>query len=177
MEKIKIITNRLELKSPINVVTASEVYNAINHPQTLEHMCSVPENYTLENAKSFLNFLKSVEDDATMLELGIFNKINNTFMGMITLENIDLKSSTCELGYWISKENEGKGLVYEAAREIIEYAKEKLKVNSIYAYVVKEHAKSVKLLKLLGFEEIELLYENEENKGKLVDRYLFEMKI
>ena len=118
-----------------------------------------------------LDFLSKTEDSEKRLELGAFEKLSGQFIGMITLENIDCNSFSCDLGYWISKPNTGKGLAFEGSTQLIQFAYDKLKIKRIDAFVIKEHIKSIALLERLGFEKMELLLENEENDGVLVDRY------
>lgn len=146
---------------------------AINCKETLEFLSSAPKNYSIENAKSFLNFLSKVEDSERTLQLGAFDKESNQFIGMITLENIDFKDSSCELGYWISKPFTGKGIAFEGCKMLIKYAFSKLGMQRIDAFVIKEHIKSIALLERLGFIQIELIILNEENDGALVDRYKY----
>lgn len=173
MRGIVINTERLTLKSPVKIVNSSEVLMAINNTETLKYLSSAPKKYTLENAQSFLDFLSKTEDSEKRLELGAFEKLSGQFIGMITLENIDCNSFSCDLGYWISKPNTGKGLAFEGSTQLIQFAYDKLKIKRIDAFVIKEHIKSIALLERLGFEKMELLLENEENDGVLVDRYKY----
>lgn len=173
MKQVILETERLILKSPLNVVTPMDIVNAIDHEETKKYLSSVPSIYTEETAKSFLGYLTAVKDSQETIQLGIFEKISERFIGMVTLESINHKDSSCELGYWISKDFTGKGLAFEAAYKMLEYAVKDLGIKTVKAYVIKEHEKSIGLLKRLGFKEKELLVNNVENKGQLVDRFLY----
>ncbi len=173
MKNITIETTRVTMKSPVGMIDTSDILNAINNRETLEYLSEVPFDYTEDNAISFLTFLTKTEESEMMLQLGIFEKENNEFIGMMSLESINYNSKSCEIGYWFAKKYTGKGIALEAARNIVEFAFDSLKLNTINAYVIKEHIKSISLLERLGFIQKELLINNEENKGVLVDRYLY----
>ncbi|WBW96844.1 GNAT family N-acetyltransferase [Oceanirhabdus sp. W0125-5] len=173
MKNIILETERVVMKSPIGMVDSNDILSAINNKQTLQFLSSAPSEYTLETAESFLDYLKSVEASEHMLELGVFEKETNSFVGMMTIEDINYDNHSCELGYWLSKEYTGKGIAYESAKELIDFVCNSLGMKVIKAYVIKEHRKSISLLEKLGFIQKELLLNNEENKGVMVDRYLY----
>lgn len=173
MKNIIINTDRLVLKSPVGLVSAEDILSAINNKDTLRYLSQAPKEYSIENAKSFLEFLLQAENSPRALELGAFERSSGKFIGMITLENINYESSSGELGYWISKPFTGRGIAFEGANALIEYTFKTLKIQRIEAFVIKEHIKSISLLERLGFKQMELLINNEENDGVLVDRYRY----
>ncbi len=175
MKDIVINSQRLTLKSPVNLINANEVLTTINNVETLKYLSAAPKIYTIENAQSFLNFLAITENSEKSLELGAFEKSSNKYIGMITLENIDFIKYSCELGYWISKPYVGEGFAFEGCEQLIRFAFEQLNMRRIDAFVIKENSKSIALLERLGFNQIELLLENIENDGILVDRYKYSL--
>ena len=56
-----------------------------------------------------------------------------------------------ELGYWIGKPYWGKGLIPEAAREMLRYAFEDLKMNRIWCGYYDDNEKSRRVQEKLGF--------------------------
>ena len=176
MKDLVIETDRITMKSTAGRVNAKDIVNAIDDRETLEFLSSVPFEYTEDNANDFLAFLRNVEDSKETIQLGMFHKEYGTFIGMVTLENIDYDNHSCELGYWISKRYTGRGMAYEAASKVVQFAFSSLKMRVIKAYVIKEHKKSISLLERLGFQQKQLLLNNEENKGVMVDRYLYTLK-
>lgn len=175
MKNVVINTDRLILKSPVDLVKPEDILTAINYKETLQYLSSAPKDYSIEHAKSFLKFLSNVEDSERMLELGVFEKSCGRFTGMITLENINYDDLSCELGYWISKPFTGKGIAFEGSKMLIEFAFDTLKMQRIDAFVIKEHLKSIALLERLEFKQIDLLIDNEKNDGVLVDRYKYSL--
>lgn len=67
--------------------------------------------------------------------------------------------------------------MYECSSALIKYAKEVLKMERIFAFVICEHIKSISLLSRLGFKKVKFLPQDTENKGKPVDRYMFELQL
>jgi RimJ/RimL family protein N-acetyltransferase len=56
-----------------------------------------------------------------------------------------------ELGYWIAKPFWGRGLVTEAAGEVLRWAFEDLQLNRVFAAVFPENIASKRVLEKLGF--------------------------
>lgn len=98
-------------------------------------------------------------------------------MGMCSLENINREYAVCELGYWLGKSYVGHGYMTECTKALVQYATETLGMKYINAFVVSEHKKSIALLERLGFNQRELLKNDTENKGIMVDRYWCQIKI
>lgn len=176
MDNVILKTERTEMKFPLPFITPQIVVEAIGNEETIEFMDAVPTmEYTEDNATNFIEFLKYTEKSDEELELGIFDKKNNRFIGMCTLENINREYSVCELGYWLDKSYVGKGYMTECVKAIMEYAKTELHMKSVNAFVITEHQKSIALLERLGFARKELLKNDTENKGKEVDRYWYKL--
>lgn len=176
MKDVIIESERLVLKSPLNIINAEQLLKTINHTETLQYLAAAPKNYTIDSAKRFLSYLNKKIESPNSLELGAFIKSNNEYIGMITLVNINMNEHVCELGYWISKPFTGKGLAIEGCQKLIQYAFNDLKIKRIDAFVIRENMKSISLLERLGFKQIELLINNTENDGVLVDRYKYSLE-
>lgn len=178
MDHILILTNRTEMKFPLPYISADIVTETINNYETIRYMDTIPNmKYTKNDAEKFLNFLNVTKNSDTELELGIFLKFSNEFIGMCTLENIDKKQKCCELGYWLCEKYVGKGYMTECSKALIQYAKQELHMKIIHAYVITDHQKSIHLLERLGFVRKERLENNTKNKGKFVDRYRYEFVV
>ena len=176
MDNVILKTERTEMKFPLHFITPQIVVEAIGDAETIAFMDAVPSmEYTEENAKNFMQFLRYTEKSEEELELGIFEAKSNKFIGMCTLENINREYSVCELGYWLDKSYVGNGYMAECAKAIIQYAKNELQMKSINAFVITDHKKSITLLERLGFVRKELLKNDTENKGKEVDRYWYKL--
>ena len=65
----------------------------------------------------------------------------------------------------------------ECANALVQYAINELGMKYINAFVVTEHKKSIALLERLGFIRRELLQNDTENKGIVVDRYWYQLSL
>jgi len=176
MKHITIHTDRTTMKFPLYFLTPQMIAETIGDRETIQFMSAIPTmDYTEEDAKGFLEFLKYTEDSEEDLELGVFSKETGTFMGMCALENINQEYAVCELGYWLNKAFVGKGYMTECTSALVQYAIKELGMKYINAFVVTEHKKSIALLERLGFIRRELLKNDTENKGVLVDRYWYQL--
>lgn len=174
--KDTMIGNRIYLALPVGKVSGFEIHECMKSGSIPKYISVVPNPYTVEHGEAFLNYIKNTESDASNYQYGIFNKEDDKFIGMISLENVDEDNKKCELGYWVADEYRGKGLVKEASILLTKYAFSKLGMNKITAFVIKENTASISLLISLGFEIEGLLKDDVYNKGQFADRYAFALR-
>lgn len=55
-----------------------------------------------------------------------------------------------ELGYWLAREQRGKGYALEGCRRAIEFARRELEAKSLVSYIDPENSPSIRLAELLG---------------------------
>lgn len=61
------------------------------------------------------------------------------------------KEDECELGYWLGQPFWGKGLIPEAARELLRHAFDDLKMNTVWCGYYDGNVKSKRVQEKLGF--------------------------
>ncbi|MFC4769530.1 GNAT family N-acetyltransferase [Effusibacillus consociatus] len=81
----------------------------------------------------------------------IVNKNQNELMGCISL-NIDKSNDKGELGYWIGKPYWGNGYTTEAAKIIIRFGFEDLRLNRIWASAMTRNPASIKVMEKIGLK-------------------------
>lgn len=172
MSKLILKGKRIYVESLIDKVEPEIIQHYLNNLEQSKYMYAVPFPYTKEDAKRYFKYLEYTKEDETVYELGIFNNENGTFIGVISLSNIDFDCQNAEIGYWLVKDFWKKGYAKEAAELVIEYAFNKLDLYRIYAMLEKDNAASLALLNRLGFEVEGLMKKSVKNKGKFVDRYI-----
>ncbi|GAA0765843.1 GNAT family N-acetyltransferase [Clostridium subterminale] len=171
MRKLLLNGKRIYLETLTAKVDAKILQENINDFEQTKYMHEVPYPYTLEDAESYIKYLKSITDDSC-IELGIFNRSTDEFIGVVSLSNINYQYENGEIGYWIRKKFWNKGYAKEATQMLIRYAFQKLNLVRIYATLQKENTGSLALLTNLGFQIEGLMRKSVKNKGKLVDRYI-----
>jgi len=79
---------------------------------------------------------------------------NDQVIGSISLVN---KDDGMELGYWISKEYRGQHIVSNFAKKLIEFAFEKLNIETIYCGYFEGNDSSKLLQEKIGFKEYDII--------------------
>jgi ribosomal-protein-alanine N-acetyltransferase len=102
---------------------------------------------TLEDALEFIEKIKK----NSLSYWAITQKGNEKLVGTICLFDVSEELKKCEIGYELLTEYQGKGIMREAARKIIEYSIQTLGLKTIEAYTHKDNQSSTNLLKKLKF--------------------------
>jgi [ribosomal protein S5]-alanine N-acetyltransferase len=110
---------------------------------------------TLEDALKFIEKIKN----NSLSYWAITQKENKKLIGTICLFGFSEELKKCEIGYELLTEYQGKGIMSEAAKKIIEYAIQTLGLKTIDAYTHKDNQRSTKLLIELRFERTEIVDE------------------
>lgn len=84
----------------------------------------------------------------------IFSREDDALIGGINLNHVCRGAAQhAQMGYWLAEEHQGLGYMSEAARLVIKYAFQTLKLKRINASCLPDNERSVGLLQRLGFEE------------------------
>lgn len=102
---------------------------------------------TLEDALGFIDTVKS----SSTYYWAITQKGHDKLIGTICLFNVSAELSTGEIGYELLTEYQGRGIMEEAAAEVIKYAFQTLALKAIDAYTHKSNQRSTNMLKKLNF--------------------------
>ncbi len=114
---------------------------------------------TLEDALGFIDKIKN----NSLSYWAIAQKGNDKLVGTICLFDISEELKKCEIGYELLTEYQGKGIMREAAKKIIEYSIQALGVKTIDAYTHKGNQSSIHLLKELKFMSTDSVDEKNAN--------------
>jgi ribosomal-protein-alanine N-acetyltransferase len=102
----------------------------------------------LEDALEFIERIKNNSFSYWAIAL----KGNEKLVGTICLFDVSEEQKKCEIGYELLTEYQGKGIMREAAKKIIEYSFQTLGLKTIDAYTHKDNQSSTNLLKELKFK-------------------------
>jgi ribosomal-protein-alanine N-acetyltransferase len=106
---------------------------------------------TLEDALGFIEKIK----DNSFSYWAITEKGKKNLIGTICLFDVSEELKKGEIGYELLTEYQGKGIMREAARKIIEYSTQTLGLKTIDAFTHKDNQSSTNLLKELKFRSID----------------------
>jgi RimJ/RimL family protein N-acetyltransferase len=124
-----------------------------------KYLYEVPHPYKIDDA---LKFIKSSCDDFKSHKTITFaidykNKSQSIKLpvGTIGIKHIDFVNKKANIGYWIGKQYQGKGIATECVKLIVNYAFDILKLVEISAYVFPENKTSIRVLEKNKFVQTE----------------------
>ncbi|MEO1967681.1 MAG: GNAT family N-acetyltransferase [Sphingomonadaceae bacterium] len=147
-------TERLLLR-PAWMEDAEGIYAGIGEHAVIRNLARAPWPYTLDNAREFLALEHG--DDLPRFLVTLPGDDGSTILGMIGL---NYRDQDIELGYWIAKPFWGQGIATEAARGLIEVARN-IGISRISASHFVDNPASGRVLRKAGFVptgEIRQLY-------------------
>ncbi|MFN6963304.1 MAG: GNAT family N-acetyltransferase [Pyrinomonadaceae bacterium] len=124
-------------------------------------------DYSFESARRFVDEGRRAVAERAGLSLGIFRA--GEFVGSAALVYIDHISRKTEIGYWIDRMYEGRGLVSAACCVLIEYAFGELEMNRVEIRCATENVRSSAIPERLGFTLEGVLRQVEMRGGRLHD--------
>ena len=131
----------------------------------------ITPDYSLRSATEFIERSDRDREERRTLELGIFDQ--NQFVGSIGFVNFDWAAKKTEIGYWISKAYEGKGIVCAACKRLIRFAFDELDLKRIEIRSSTENRRSVAIPERLGFIKEGVLRQATLCDGKLHDLAIY----
>jgi len=95
----------------------------------------------------FIKFATEQNKSGKGLTLGVWLDENN-LIG--TASFVSIENGAAEMGYWISSAHQGKGIITQSCRALMEYGFLTLKLNKIFMRCVDENVKSKKIIHKLS---------------------------
>lgn len=114
-----------------------------------------PSAESEEEALAFITKAKHDSENRILYYWIIREKDQDQMIGSICLWNLSKEENTAELGYDLSPEFQGKGIMNEAMVSVCDFGFSKLKVGMIEAFTQKQNEASKRLLERNGFVHAE----------------------
>jgi len=102
---------------------------------------------TIDDARNFINMV----NENNSLYWAITLRDKNILIGTICLFGFSDENDKCEIGYELLTNFQGQGIMKEAAKKVIDYAFNTIKVQKIEACLHKDNQASIRLLEKLLF--------------------------
>jgi len=128
------------------------------------------DDYSLETAKEFIARAIETRSKKENTGFGIFR--GDKVIGSIGFVHFDWTARKTEIGYWIVKDEEGKGIISAATKLLIEYAFDELGMNRIEIRCSTENQRSAAVPLRLGFRK-----EGEFRQAELIHDRLHDFNI
>lgn len=137
-------TARLKLR-PYNESDIAELMPLIGTREVAATTGRIPYPYTEKDARQFIADCLSGSE----VRLAVCLRTDNRMIGGIGLRRFE-QHDNAELGYWLGAAHWGKGYATEAAREMVRYGFEKLRLHRIFATYFVHNPASGRILVKLG---------------------------
>lgn len=116
-------------------------------------------DYTKQESDS-LAFVQGVIDRQ---EKNYIIRENSKFVGLIGFKDIDTVNRKAEIGYWLSQDAQGKGIVTQSVKSLLRMAFEEMELNRIQIKAAVDNQKSRRIP-----ERLEFRFEGIERDGELL---------
>ena len=103
-----------------------------------------------EHSLHFIQSAITSQNKGEGLVLGIYLQKERKLIGTIGLHNWNQAQKRAQVGYWITPEYEGKGLMYRIAFRFIDFLFQKMELNKIEMHIMPENKRSLLLAEKLG---------------------------
>jgi len=137
-------TERLRLR-PYNEADLSELIPLVGAREVAATTLRIPHPYTEQDARAFL----LLAQEPARIWLATTLRSDGRQIGGIGL-TVDEQHQHAELGYWLGVAYWGQGYATEAAREMLRYGFEDLRLHRIFASHFKHNPASGRVLRKVG---------------------------
>src|SRR3989344_7211992 len=107
----------------------------INHREIFNNTSSIPHPYTLEKANDWIKRCKRSYKLNKPKSFNFAIDINGEVVGSVGFHKINRKNKRAEIGYWLSKEYWGKGIMTKAVKQATICGFKMLKLKRICGFV------------------------------------------
>ncbi|HGF4937291.1 TPA: GNAT family N-acetyltransferase [Vibrio parahaemolyticus] len=127
-----------------------------------------------QNEEFFLGFIKrSLHDYADGKSLVCTMIYQNELVGNISFNAIDHDLQKVEIGYWLSSDFQGKGIVSKSLSRLIEFAFIELDMKKVQISAAVENKASRRVCERLGFTLEGIVTRAENLNGRVVDHAVY----
>ncbi len=145
-----IFTQRLMLR-PLQSSDCETLVCEFTNYNIVRNTARIPFPYHRDDAEDYLRFVGSLNPQSKSLAIAI-KSAPQQLIGVVSyLYSEDKKDA--ELGYWLSENHWGKGLMTEAALAMVDHAFRVSKTEKLVACYHDDNAVSAKILNRLGFSK------------------------
>jgi ribosomal-protein-serine acetyltransferase len=138
-----------------------------------EWMPDFSDDYSLEESRDFIRQCLERFSAGREIPAGIWDA--GKMVGVIVLRSIDMANSNASLGYYLAATHQGRGLVTEACRILLDYAFTELQLNRVDILCAPGNARSRAIPVRLGFTEEGTLREVQWLYDHYVDLIVYAM--
>jgi ribosomal-protein-alanine N-acetyltransferase len=158
-------TERLLLRQFIES-DLENVFKGLSHPDIIKYYGL--SYTTLEATKAQMNFFSDLEKDGTGIWWAVCSLDNKTFYGAGGLNSLSKEHKKAEIGFWLTSDFWGKGIMKEALPLICNYGFDNLGLHRIEGIVETENKNCKNAMVKLDFQHEGTMKECEIKNGKFI---------
>jgi [ribosomal protein S5]-alanine N-acetyltransferase len=128
-----------------------------------------PHPYTRRDGIDFLEYAQAQEPECSFS----IEYEGEAVGGVGFLLGRDIARLTAEMGYWLSEEFWGRGIVTRAVTAASDWALDHYNLTRVYAQAFAPNAASIRVLEKSGFEREGLMRRSAVKDGVILDQVLF----
>jgi ribosomal-protein-alanine N-acetyltransferase len=166
-------THRLNLRR-LNPLDVTEILALRSNPEIMKFIPR-PLMKTKEEALEFITIMDTNIDTNTVINWAITTKENDKLIGMIGFYRMKPENYRAEVGYILSAEFHGQGVITEALQRVIQFGFEEMGLNSIEAVIDPENFGSEKVLLKNNFIKEGHFKEHTFFEGKFLDSVFYSL--
>jgi [ribosomal protein S5]-alanine N-acetyltransferase len=164
-------TNRLILRR-LSAEDVLEIFALRSDKEVMKYIPR-PLAKSIEDAQAHIALIDEKIESNEGINWAITLKDNPKLIGIIGHYRIKPEHFRAEIGYMLLPEYQGKGIISEAIKEVVNYGFEVMKLHSIEAIIDPENNASEKVLQKNGFVKEAHLKENEYYEGRFLDTVIY----
>jgi ribosomal-protein-serine acetyltransferase len=171
-----LVTQRVYL-TPIDPQDTVEMWRVVDGSRAhlFPWLPWVPYNTDEPSTQRFLEACAAEWDAGRALRFMIRDRAHGALIGVVGLESCIHMHRSCELGYWISEPAQGRGLMTEAARELLRFAFEQLGIHRVRVAAATTNHRSLAVIGRLGFHFEGIAREAELCANRWLDHACFSL--
>ncbi|QVK21583.1 GNAT family N-acetyltransferase [Mycoplasmatota bacterium] len=160
-------TDRLLLRS-LSIQDSDRIEELAGEYDVAKTTLNIPHPYPKGSAKEFINGVLNAEESGKVVIFAITEKTTHDLVGIMSIQFSNIHKRG-ELAYWVGKPYWGIGYGTEAAKSILSYGFEELKLNKIYAQAFTANPGSWRVMEKIGLKYEGTLKQHVFRFGKFYD--------
>jgi RimJ/RimL family protein N-acetyltransferase len=164
-------TTRLILR-PFRLSDAADVQRLAGAPEVASTTLNIPHPYKDGMAEEWIARHQEQFDNGQMVHFAVTLKPQGTLIGAVGLET-NARHQRAEMGYWIGVPYWGHGYCTEAARAVLRYGFEVLKLHRIFAFHIPRNPPSGRVMEKIGMKREGLLRGHVKKQDRFEDYVVY----
>lgn len=160
-------TERLILR-PLTTEDSDRVEELAGNYEVAKTTLNIPHPYPKGSAETFILSVIEGEKKGTIFLRGMIDKNTKQLIGVVSI-HINSNFDRGELGYWVGHEYWGKGYGTEAAKCLVDYGFNNLKLNKVYAIAYTSNPGSWRIMEKIGLKYEATLKQHVKRFGSYYD--------